>query len=282
MRPALGVVHRRDRAARVRMLACALAGLLVAGAARAQDKVGSAAAVEGKAEVLHQGTTEWAPLAAGDPVFVGDQVRTQADSKLKLVFREDSVLSLAANSTLAVTEQTVAPAPASSFSLMLGTLKAIVTERYSEPRARFEVQTPTAVAGVRGTGFIASYDSTQDETLVVGLYDTTHVRSTSDAKGAHAVDLGPGRSTRVRRGKLPLAPTRLPEDQLRGLEGSTSLAAAGTTPSREFAPTHGVDPNAADAKHPERAGNRAISNEGQVIDQQQFKHGGKPPGPLPH
>jgi hypothetical protein len=265
-----------------RLFTCTMALLVVAAVARAQEKVGSAAALEGKAEVLHQGTTGWAPLAAGDPVFVGDQVRTLADSKLKLVFREDSVLSLAASSTLTVTEQTVAPVPSSSFSLLLGTLKAIVTERYSEPRARFEVETPTAIAGVRGTGFIASYDASQDETLVVGLYDTTHVRASTDAKGAHTVDLGPGRVTRVRRGKMPLAPTKLPEDQLRGLEGATNLAAAGTSPTREFGATHGSQGNTLDAKRPEHSGSQAITTEGQVVDQQQFKHGGKPPGPLPH
>jgi len=256
--------------------------LACAALARAQEKVGSAAALEGKADVLHKGATEWTPLAAGDPVFVGDQLRTAADSKLKLVFREDSVLSLAANSTMVVTEQTAAPAPVSSFSLMLGTLKAIVTEKYSEPRARFEVETPTAIAGVRGTGFIATYDPTQDETLVVGLYDTTRVRSTSDAKGAHAVNLGPGNATRVRRGQFPLAPKALPQEQLRGLEGATALAAGGTSPQREFAPAQrSASPDSAEPRKPQRAGDNAITNEGQVIPHIPKGHGQKPPPPPP-
>ena len=256
--------------------------LACAALARAQEKVGSAAALEGKADVLHKGATEWTPLAAGDPVFVGDQLRTAADSKLKLVFREDSVLSLAANSTMVVTEQTAAPAPVSSFSLMLGTLKAIVTEKYSEPRARFEVETPTAIAGVRGTGFIATYDPTQDETLVVGLYDTTRVRSVSDAKGAHAVNLGPGNATRVRRGQFPLAPKALPQEQLRGLEGATALAAGGTSPQREFAPAQrGASPDSAEPRKPQRAGDNAITNEGQVIPHIPKGHGQKPPPPPP-
>jgi hypothetical protein len=266
---------RRPAAALVLLLACA-------SIARGQEKVGSAAALEGKAEVLHRGATAWLPLAAGDPVFVGDQVRTLADSKLKIVFQEDSVLSLAASSTLAVTEQTAAPAPVSSFSLLLGTLKAIVTERYSEPRARFEVETPTAIAGVRGTGFIATYDPAKDETLVVGLYDTTRVRSTSDAKGAHAVDLGPGKATRVRRGQFPLSPKTLPEDQLHGLEGATGLASGGTSPTHELAPAHrGADANETEAKKPLRSGDKAITHEGQVIPHIPTTDTGKKPPPPP-
>lgn len=264
---------------------CSLALLLLltcASLARAQEKVGSAAALEGKAEVLHKGAAAWAPLAAGDPVFVGDQLRTLADSKLKVVFREDSVLSLAANSTMAVTEQTAAPAPVSSFSLMLGTLKAIVTEKYAEPRARFEVETPTAVAGVRGTGFIATYDPTKDETTVVGLYDTTRVRSTGDAKGAHAVNLGPGDATRVRRGQFPIKPKALPQEQLRGLEGATSLAAGGTSPRREFGPAQrGANPDVVEPRKPQRAGDAAITNEGQVIPHIPKGSGHKPPPPPP-
>ncbi len=266
---------RRPSLALLLLLACA-------SLARAQEKVGSAAALEGKAEVLHKGVAAWVPLASGDPVFVGDQLRTLADSKLKVVFREDSVLSLAANSTLTVTEQTAAPAPVSTFSLLLGTLKAIVTERYAEPQARFEVETPTAVAGVRGTGFIASYDPTKEETLVVGLYDTTRVRSLSDDKGKHAVDLGPGKATRVRRGQFPLVPKVLPQEQLRGLEGATALAAGGTSPTHEFAPAHGGSSNAVEARKPQRTGDKAVTNEGQVIPHIPNKDNTpKPPPPPP-
>ena len=75
-----------------------------------------------------------------------------------------------------------------------------MTERYGASGAHFEVETPTAIAGVRGTGFIANYDASKDETVVVGLFDTTTVRSRADTRALHAVALGPGLATAVKRG----------------------------------------------------------------------------------
>src|SRR5262245_45861153 len=203
-RPSCTLPTERTRAVRRRCTAAVVAlwftaaGLTIA---RAQERVGAVADVEGQAEVLHAGASAWTPLAVGDPILLGDQLRTRPDAKLRIALREDSVLTLAPGSELAVTEQVIAPAVASRFQLLLGTIKAAVTERYSAPNARFDVETPTAIAGVRGTSFVASYDAAKEETLVVGLTSVTHVRALVDTQGLAAVDLGPGIATRVGRGR---------------------------------------------------------------------------------
>src|SRR5438034_11701446 len=89
------------RGATVAMLAILLRGA----AAEAQEQVGSVAALEGRAEALHPGQAAWTAVAAHDAVLLGDQLRTLADSKLKLAFRDDSALTLAASSQLTVDEQ---------------------------------------------------------------------------------------------------------------------------------------------------------------------------------
>jgi hypothetical protein len=262
-------MHRIARGRRIALLAC---WLVAAGAvaARAQERVGTVAAVEGRAEVLHPGATAWSPLSAGDPVLLGDQLRTPSDGKLRVVLREDSVLTLAPASQLVVSEQLVAPAAVSRLQLLLGTIKAVVTERYSEPSARFEVETPTAIAGVRGTSFIAAWDATQEETLVVGLTRMTRVRALVDPAGRAEVDLGPGVATRVRRGSRPLAPAPLPEDRLRALQNATELFGRRRTGNR------------VDARRPRRPGERAMSTEEQAVDQPLVVPGRpKPPPPPP-
>jgi hypothetical protein len=192
--------------------------------ARAAEPVGSVAVLAGHAQALHAGTSDWVDLASGDPVFVGDRLRTLADGKMQLAFREDSLLTLAASSELTVTQQVVErAAPRSHFSLLLGTLRAVVTERYSAPDARFEVESPTAVAAVRGTGFILTYDAGTDETTVAGLFDHTRVRSIADPTGRHEVVVGPGEQTRVPRGSLPVRPTLVPPNALRGLDAATTV-----------------------------------------------------------
>jgi len=243
-----------------------------AATARSEEQVGSVAALEGQAEVLHAGASAWTPLGAGDPILLGDQLRTRPDGKLRVVLREESVLTLAPGSELSITEQLVAPAAVSRFQLLLGTIKAAVTERYSEPNARFEVETPTAIAGVRGTSFLASYDTAQEETLVVGLERVTRVRALADREGAAQVDLGPGIATRVRRGRRPIAPAPLAENQLRPLLKATELGAR----------TSGRRGNQLDARRPKRPGERAMSSEEQAVDQPLFTpKTPKPPPPPP-
>jgi hypothetical protein len=262
-------IARRRRASVLVALWLAAAGMSIAWS---QERVGAVAEVEGQAEVLHTGASAWTPLAQGDPILLGDQLRTRPDAKLRVTLREDSVLTLAPDSQLTVTEQVVAPATVSRFQLLLGTIKAAVTERYSEPNARFEVETPTAIAGVRGTSFLASYDTAHDETLVVGLASVTRVRALVDTQGTAEVDLGPGIATRVRRGSRPLAPASIPENQLRPLQDATELG-------RHAA---GRGANRLEARRPQRPGERAMSTEEKAVDQPLLSpQSPKPPPPPP-
>jgi hypothetical protein len=256
----------------LRRLVLLLMLVFVAGASRAsaQEQVGVVDAIEGQAEVLHAGASAWTALAEKAPVLLGDQLRTQAGAKLRVVLREDSVLQLGPGSQLAITEQLLAPTAVSRFQLLFGTLRAIVTERYSQLRGRFEVETPTAIAGVRGTIFIAQYDPAQDETLVVGIEHVTHVSGRTEGG---EVDLGPGMATRVRRGSKPLRPEPMPEVQLRVLRQATELGAG--TGSRPRA-------NALDARRPQRVGERALSPAAQGLDQPLIAPSRpKPPPPPP-
>ena len=253
-------------------------------AASAEDGVGSVAALEGQAEALHPGATAWAPLAAGDVVRQGSQLRTLADSKLKILLHDESVLTLGPSSQLTVEEQTLAPASVSRLSLLLGAVRAVVSERYAAPGASFELRTPTAIAGVRGTEFIASYDAGTEESVVVGVAAKTWVRSLLDAAGARQIEIGPGETTTVRRGSYPLPAKLAPDNLLRNLGGSTALAAGVRTPEREFQRRPGGK-SSAEPRVPERVKTRGQSPEGEAVDQpvEELKRKGqvKPPPPPP-
>jgi len=230
--------------------------LSIARVAAAED-VGWVAALEGTVEVQRGGA--WGPLAQGDVVQLGDHVRTAVASRAKLLFRDDSVMTLAERSELVVDEQVAGAAPTSSFTLLLGKVRAIVNDRYSAKGAEFEVKSPTAIAGVRGTSFIAGYDQGRDETQVVGLEHTTAVQSAADPAGGKKVLVGPGQSTTIRRGSMPSRPIRLPDASVRTLTGETSLASQGK---------HAGAPNTtAEPRVPRRPGERAESQQGRVVDQ---------------
>ena len=184
----------------------ALVALLgMATLAAAQD-AGTVASTRGTAEIGHAGS--FTPAAVGGAVQVGDTLRT-ADGQMRVVFRDDSVVDLAERSTLVIDQQVFDPGAGhynSLVKLLAGKARALVNEVYgTTPGATYEVETPTAVAGVRGTSFWIIYDPLRDTTDVIGIQGRIQVRSLSERLN-NTVYVTAAEGTTVMRGMVPTAP----------------------------------------------------------------------------
>lgn len=195
--------------------------LLTLAAAAAAQQVGTVASVRGEAEIGRAGAASVPEV--GQEVRLGDELRTGA-GQLRVVFQDDSVIDLAENSKLVVDEQVFDPNAGRFSSLMRlvsGSARALVGKYYRAPGASYEVQTPTAVAGVRGTTFLVSYDPDTDATEVVGIRGEIEVRSLSERIG-ETVYITANQSTTVERDAAPTAPQpineRLFHHEVEGLE----------------------------------------------------------------
>jgi hypothetical protein len=103
--------------------------------------------------------------------------------------------------------------------LLRGKVRALVSEYYQQPGAAYEIETDTAVAGVRGTEFVVEYDPEIFHTAVVGVSGTVEVHSVLD-RARHGVYVTAGERTEVRRGQFPSPAPRLDEETFRQyLEG---------------------------------------------------------------
>ncbi len=123
-------------------------------------------------------------LAVGSTVHLGDVVRVDARSRLKMTLNDQSVIMLDENSELTLTEADFDHQVRKGFAATLGFGKfwAKVKKAVSGSDAKFEVSTDRAVAGVRGTAF-----RVETVTLVSGATRTkgTRVRV---SQGKVAVD----------------------------------------------------------------------------------------------
>jgi hypothetical protein len=188
---------------------------LAASQARAQSEIGTVAAEVGTLQIQRGGA--WQDSRVGVPVFVGDRLRTGPNNRAKIVFRDDSVLDIAADSEVVLDKQIFDPSAHQFHSLMRlvkGKIRAWVSDYYREPRARYEVETPTAVSGVRGTEFIALYDAKAEFTDVVGIADHVEVAGKLAVMGSGVV-VEPQFFTHVEKGRFPTAPQRLDEARFR-------------------------------------------------------------------
>ncbi len=211
------------------VLAC-LAALAMAQMARAED-VGTVAGVEGTAEIGRGGA--FAPATEGDTVALGDEIRTGRPGRVRLLFRDESTVVVSDDSQLTVDENVFNPDQGevkSLLGLVQGKVSAAVGEYYHRPGTSFEVKTATAVAGVRGTEFIISYDTAQEVTEVVGISGHVIVHSLADPTGP-GVLVTANEATTVERNKAPSAPNRLDDRLFRQRIEQIQFSARGASQS---------------------------------------------------
>jgi len=220
-----------------------VAALALPVAALAQD-VGAVASAAGQAELGRDGA--WSPAEAGMGVRLGDQLKT-GNGQLKVVFQDESVLNLAENTVITVDDQVFQPQEGtfkSLMKLMRGKVRATVGSYYQQSGANYEVETPTAVAGVRGTTFLVSYDEADEVTQVVGIHGRVHVRGLDERIG-EGVYVTAHEATEVGAGEPATRPQRLDEDifhqrlegvELLGLPGTSRLAGTLALQSGETVP----------------------------------------------
>ena len=190
-----------------------VAAMLLAAAWRAAaQEVGTVAAVEGTVEIERSGVRT--PAQNGVPVALGDQLWTGRPGHLRIVFEDDSLLTLDDDSHVSVDEHVFDPAAGGKSRSLLGLLQgkvaAVVSDYYHQSGARYEITTRNAVAGVRGTEFSMSYDPDKDVTEVVGISGVVSVYSAVDPT-APGMLVTASETTTVVAGEPPTRPRRLDE-----------------------------------------------------------------------
>lgn len=121
---------------------------------------GKVISLEGKATLFRNEPDKGSLLRYGDPVQPGDTIETAADAKLKMLFDDDSLVTLGPSSRLKITTQLF---DASSkqrqtlLKLIYGKVRTLVPKLRELFKSSYEVETPNAVAGVRGTYFVTTY-----------------------------------------------------------------------------------------------------------------------------
>lgn len=144
------------------------------------ERIGTVAAVDGTAEVRAANTTTWEPLQFRAVLFPMDTVRTRPASKVKVLLRDDSIMTLAENSEMEFTEFLLTPQQRrTTVSLLTGTLRVVTTKIFGAGSGT-EVRTANTVAGVRGTTFVVIFIP-PSTTQVLSLEGVVSVRNLNPA-----------------------------------------------------------------------------------------------------
>lgn len=180
---------------------------------------GTVTLLEGKAKVQRGGVGNWQGCSQGMKVSAGDRLATEAESRLEIRLDDGSLLRLGASSQLDLQ----ATGTVTKLKLWFGKLGASV-KKLVNPQSKFEVETPTVVAAVRGTEFRVDVDGEEQEdpleagtevAVYEGEVEVTDLAGEIEAveenpqtyqsrRSRYAVHLRPNQRVKVARGPLLL------------------------------------------------------------------------------
>jgi ferric-dicitrate binding protein FerR (iron transport regulator) len=199
------------RHAHIRELLCG-GGLVfcfaVALSAQVQPRhAGSVTALRPSTVVNHKGipSLQGEPVHQGDEVLWGDRLRTDKKGRARVTLDDRSMLSLGSDSELVI-QQHDSESHQTFLELLYGKIRCRVTQ--ITPSGRFQLRTPNAVAGVRGTDFGAD-SSVPGETKFICISGTVLV-TPLDAR-LPAVECHGGMTVTVKQGTPASAQPATPE-----------------------------------------------------------------------
>src|SRR5712692_3431777 len=157
-----------------------------------QQAIGLYMAVIGKVTVAHVGQPVAVPVKLREDVYFKDVIETQASSRAKALFEDDSILTVGENSRVEVNEFIYDPANnqrSTILRLFQGKARALVGKLFAGRGSRFEMYTPTAVATARGTYFVVWIEEKASQKM--GMNEIGTVRPVSD-QGLEVTELQAG------------------------------------------------------------------------------------------
>jgi hypothetical protein len=191
----------------------------LSGVVLAEDNVGSIVAVKGKAIIDRDKKAIEAKVK--DKIFMNDTVSTKEDSRAKMLFIDDSVITLGEKSKVVVKEVIYSKHQMGStiFDLIDGKMRAIVG------KTNFEVHTPTSVAAARGTIILTETGIIDGKKFVRYIcYEGEFIIKSNDPNDTHTIDLTSGMMVTIFEGEpLPEKGVLAPIPEIERLWNSTDI-----------------------------------------------------------
>jgi len=178
------------------------------------------------------GKTE--PAKVGTKVTEGDTVQAGHDSRAKIVMADKNVFNISPDTKMVIEKsQSNGNSKNVELKVEFGKVRASVEQKYDGDKSNFNIRTPTAVAGVRGTDFMMGYDSKTRISQIVTFSGMVAVGQPGPGGTiASPVYVPPGHMTQVSDvTKPPEAPKPVPASDLKQMNQDTKTDAKLTTPA---------------------------------------------------
>lgn len=177
----------------------------------------------------------------GEKVFPQDTVITGKDARVKIVMTDNNEINISPDSQMVIQNYVYNPEKGQKdvlLNVIYGKVRSKVEQTYDGKTTKFQVKTPSAVAGVRGTDFMTSFNNKNGSTQVV----TFHGKVEFGVPGPNGVInspvmVQPGQMSSLAAGQTPQTPSAMPKEQLAKTDMDSKaddrVPAAQQTPGKE-------------------------------------------------
>jgi hypothetical protein len=203
----------------VRIIFLLVFSLLLCPIAFAAQEIGGVSEVMGGVDILRGGKLPAESAKVGDKVSQGDIIRTKSGGKAQIQFKDDSVITIAPDSRVALNEYVYEPEQnkrEASIKVFHGLVHTVVNKILNKEKPDFTVETQTAVIGVRGTDYYTLVGPAVSD--IYNNSGTTEVRNVF-AEIPGQVKLQGKEFTQVSRNLPPTLPLPLNSEDIKWLQG---------------------------------------------------------------
>ncbi len=207
-----------------KLLLCFFLGLFVA-SAHAQNVHGVLRVVKGEVQVKNA-KGETAKARIGGKVFPKDVIITGKDARAKIVMVDNNEINVSPESQIEIQHYEYDPAGGKKdvlLNVIYGKVRSKVEQKYDGKTSKFQIKTPGAVAGVRGTDFLMGFNRADSSSRVVTFEGKVDF-GTPGPGGAimNPVSVAPGMTAAVNAsGSAPSAPAPMPKEELAKMDVET-------------------------------------------------------------
>jgi len=200
--------------------------------------VGFVTTLEGIAQVQRENATTWETAAIDGSVSVGDSIRTERNSLVKVLLVDDTILTIAEDSEVFIDRMIVGDLATQERSIlreMRGQVRAQVGQAFGGT-TRLEIHTPTAIVGVRGSTMnvkVKRRRGARGWVTVAAIQEGTGfacAKKSGAKKPGDCIELDAGQLSTIPEGGLPSSAAPIPsgfDAPLSAGGGETGIADAG-------------------------------------------------------
>ncbi len=212
----------------MRVFALIIIAVLFVPFSQAEAACGKFVVVKGSVQVDFAKEKRSDRARVGTEVCAGDSISAAADSRAKIKMVDNNEINISPDTVMKIAAYEYKPEEDKRkvlLDVLKGKVRSTVKQKYDGQANTFQVKTKAAVAGVRGTDFIASFDPKMGRLEIVTFEGRVEVgKLDQGGRLMPSVSVTAGQMTEVLMGKSPEAPKAVPASELKQMDANSQAA----------------------------------------------------------